>query len=88
MSESSLEELGLSVKDAKTILNSKPELPGDIYWQKIIKAYFVRGKRKNALVVYGDTCRTSTRYNDELDDPFLFIPLSKIQEALEESAPF
>lgn len=89
MSKCELNSLDLALDDAKSILTGKPEVLDPVYWHKAIKAYFIPGKRKNAMVLCGDgTWRSSTRYNTELQDPGLFIPLVQIAQIVEESAPF
>lgn len=89
MSNSLLETLNISLEDAKAILNNKPLVMEPLYWHRSIKAYFIPGKRKNAMVqcVEG-VWRSSTRFNTELENPELFAPLIELQAAVDESAPF
>lgn len=89
MSKSPLEAIGLNLNEAKVILANKPSVLEPVYWHHSINAYFIPGKRKNALVLCKEgVWRSATRYNTELDDPALFIPLTQIEQAVIESAPF
>jgi hypothetical protein len=91
MSISLLEALNLNLEQAKAVLANKPGVLEPVYWHRLINAYFVPGKRNNALVLCKDgdgVWRSSTRYNKELEDPLLFVPLVQIEEAVQESAPF
>lgn len=89
MSNVLLEKLNISLDDAKAILNNKPSVLDPLYWHRSIDAYFIPGKRKNALVQCGNgDWKSSTRYNEELDNPDMFIPLLELQDAVSESAPF
>lgn len=89
MSELSLESLNLSLDEAKDIIKNKPDVLDPVFWHKTINAYFIPGKRKNALVLCQEGIwRASTRYNQELQDPGLFIPLVTIEKVVEEKAPF
>lgn len=83
MSKCKLKALGLSLEKANEILKKKPELSTgeSMYWQHEINMYFVAGPRRNALLYCPeiDTWRTSTRYNTELTDKSMFIPLATIE---------
>ncbi|MCK4090696.1 hypothetical protein [Acinetobacter radioresistens] len=87
MSNNTFEEMSLTIEEAKDILKNKPDVLERLYWHKAIKMFFIPGPRKNALVQCGDTWKSSTRYNPELEDPNIFIPISKIIQAVNESAP-
>lgn len=89
MSNKLLETLNVSLEDAKAILTNKPSVLDPLYWHRSIDAYFIPGKRKNALVQCGSgEWKSSTRYNTELEDLALFVPLLELQTAVDESAPF
>lgn len=82
MSKYILKDFNMSQDQANKILSEKPDALEPIYWHNEINLYYIPGRRRNALVFCHDIkdWRTSTRYNDELNNLERFIPLLLIQE--------
>ena len=82
----SLKILGLTKAAAEKALGNKPAGECEMFFMPETELYYCLSsdKRKNALVycTHVNTWRSSVRYNSELSDKKLFIPLSDIACAL------
>ena len=85
--EYALSQLGLTKAEAKKVISTKPASDLEVFYMPEIRLYYRKSmdKRKNASVycLQIDKWRTSARYNTELDDTSMFIPVSKIESALQ-----
>lgn len=66
-------------------INNAPDCIGDVYWHYEINLYYTRGRRRNALVFCADISdwRTSTRYNEELANLDIFVPVQELASLVE-----
>lgn len=67
------------------ILKTVPDTLQPVYWHSEINLFYIAGRRRNALVFCNDISdwRTSTRYNEELTNIKMFIPVDDLKELFE-----
>ena len=86
MNKNSLKKLSnLTDEQVSEIVKRAPEVNRPVYWHREIDLFYTTGRRRNALVFCNDISdwRTSTRYNEELTNINIFLPVQELKSLVE-----